>query len=93
MKSITSESLTGPEVAKKMEAEIERAENLKISLLEGIDANPSSVVLMVNDIDSYVFELQELLVHLGQDQYSNEVLSSDRVQEFRNKILSLIASK
>ncbi|MFD2247361.1 hypothetical protein [Pontibacter ruber] len=90
--SLDTANLSGAELAKKLEDEINRNERLKIALVdEELNTNPESVVLIVNDIDSYVFVLQEVLAGLKADNFSNEVLSSARVSQIRNQILRLIS--
>ncbi|WP_242927213.1 hypothetical protein [Pontibacter vulgaris] len=91
LNKLNATSLTGNEMSQLLLNEVRRIERLKIALVdEDIHNDPASVVLIVNDIDSYILTLQEVLADLKADSYSREVLSSSRVSQIRDQIIKLI---
>lgn len=91
LKKIKADTLTGEQLAQQLESEINRVEQLKIMLIEDIGKNSAATVRIVNDIDSYIFHIQEILVDLAADRYSRQVLSTARMQQIRGNILEILA--
>ncbi|RAU81781.1 hypothetical protein [Pontibacter arcticus] len=85
------EGLSLQAITSTLQNEIKQAENLKINLVdEEIKNNPEAVVLLTNDIDSYVMKLQQVLAEIGLDRYSRKVLNSEPIAEVRNAILKIL---
>ena len=90
LQKINAVSLTGQQLAAILEDEITRVEQLKITLVEDIKESPEPIVRIVNDIDSYITTIQEILVDLAADRYTREVLATEQMQLIRNKIKAIL---
>lgn len=84
---------TANEILEMVSEEINRAEQLKISLVEQIKQQPDAVVNLSNELDTYVYQLQEILTHLPADSAEKRVLSSDEIQVLRDRIGEILNKK
>lgn len=91
LKKVNADALSGEQLASILENEISRVEQLKITLVDEIEKFPAPTVRIVNDIDSYIYNIQDILVDLQADRYSREVLSTERMQRIRDKIKTILA--
>lgn len=91
LKKVNADALSGEQLASILENEISRVEQLKITLVDEIEKFPAPTVRIVNDIDSSIYNIQDILVDLQADRYSREVLSTERMQRIRDKIKTILA--
>lgn len=79
------------EVARITETEIERIETLKIRIVDtNSRTNPEAMVRLSQQLDAYLFKLQQFSSGLPSLRFSNQILSSDTIQQLRLQALEKI---